>query len=664
MNTPKRPQSLLSNRRCPGFENLTTGNRAQLLNAKPKTALRTQAITIATVCLIGLSISGFLAHSSAAGPASEQLSSTNYAMNKGANNGVTVAAARTGETTGATTVAPASTSPSCTSFGLDPTFGVGGMVVTSFPGGLDTASDIAVQTDGKIVVAGSSGSDYALTRYNIDGSLDATFGNGGRVSTDFPTGMGGFGTSMVIQPDGKIVVAGSATDPASPSSSGFALVRYNTNGSLDTSFDGDGRVVTGFAGSSAAAEEIALQPDGKLVLAGTSRDNTNGNSVFALSRYNTDGSLDNSFDTDGRVTTDIPGLTFEEGYAVAIQANGRIVAAGQGTGAFVLTRYNIDGSLDTGAAGDLTPADTFGTAGIVTTAFGGTFEQARSLAIQADGKIIAAGQTARSTAADDNFALARYNAADGSLDTTFDTDGKVTTDFGLVDGAEAVVIQPDGQIVAAGRGGTTAGGSFFALARYNLNGSLDNSFDSDGKVLTDFSGGRFGLGAQGVALQTDGRIVAAGDANISGQRDFGVARYNPNGSLDLTGFGILGQVITDFPLNEEGITGMVVQPDGKIVVVGRFNFQVRILQTQDLNFQLARYNSDGTLDTTFGSGGLVSTDFAANSDDLANAIALQSDGRLVVVGQKRTTFQSVQRQYDVCCGPLQHQRHPRYDLRW
>ena len=128
--------------------------------------------------------------------------------------------------------------------GLDSTFGVGGKVATSFPGGLDTANDVAVQSDGKIVVAGSSGSDFALTRYNTNGTLDATFGTGGRVNTDFPTGMGGLGNALVIQPDGKIVVAGQATDPTSPTNTGFALVRYNTNGSLDTSFDGDGRVVT------------------------------------------------------------------------------------------------------------------------------------------------------------------------------------------------------------------------------------------------------------------------------------------------------------------------------------------------------------------------------------------------------------------------------------
>ncbi len=522
---------------------------------------------------------------------------------------------------------------------LDPTFGIGGRVVTSFPGGLDTANDVAVQADGKLVVAGSSGSDFALTRYNTNGALDATFGLGGTVHTDFPVGQGGFANALVIQPDGKIVLAGSATDPGTFNSA-FALVRYNTDGSLDTSFDTDGRVVTPFAGSSADASAIALQPDGKLVVAGASTDSSTFNSVFALARYNTDGSLDSAFDTDGKVTTDFPGLTFERANAVAIQADGRIVAAGLGNSAFALARYNTNGSLDSGTGSDATPADMFGTGGMVTTAFGGSFEEARALAIQADGRIIAAGQTALSVASEDNFALARYNT-DGSLDNSFDTDGKVITDFGLVDSANAVVIQTDGRIVAAGSAGTIASGSFFALARYNTNGSLDNAFDTDGKVTTDFSGGRFSLGALGVALQTDGRIVAAGDANISGQRDFGVARYNTDGSLDTANFGTGGKVMTDFPLNEDAVTALLVQSDAKLVAVGRAQLQVRINGTQDPNFQLARYNSNGSLDTSFGTGGLVITDFGIHGDDFANAAALQTDGRIVVVGQVGANFSQI-----------------------
>ncbi|HYP00920.1 MAG TPA: delta-60 repeat domain-containing protein, partial [Pyrinomonadaceae bacterium] len=370
---------------------------------------------------------------------------------------------------------------------LDPAFDADGRVVTPFPNGLDAAEDVAVQADGKVVVAGGSGTDFAIARYNTDGSLDGTFGKGGRVNTDFPVGQGGFASALVIQPDGKIVLAGSANDPTETFASAFALARYNSDGSLDTSFDSDGLVITSFPGTTSNASGLALQPDGKLVAAGTSRNFTTISSVFAVARYNTDGSLDTSFDGDGRATIDIAGASFEEAYGVGVQADGRIVQVGLGNSAFAVARYNTNGSPDT----------TFDMDGQVTTDFGGSFEQASAVAFQMDGRIVVAGELATSTAADDNFALARYNT-DGSLDNTFDGDGKVITDFGLVDGARDVVIQPDGRIVAAGRAGTIPTGTFFAVARYNTTGALDTSFDTDGKVLTDVSGGRFNLGGRGV----------------------------------------------------------------------------------------------------------------------------------------------------------------------
>ncbi|HYG11850.1 MAG TPA: Calx-beta domain-containing protein, partial [Pyrinomonadaceae bacterium] len=504
---------------------------------------------------------------------------------------------------------------------LDPTFGGDGKVVTPFQNGRDNAEDVAVQADGKVVVAGSSGSDFALTRYNTDGSLDQTFGVGGRVHTDFPLDQGGFASALVIQPDGKIVLAGEATDQTQDFSSGFALARYNTDGSLDTTFDTDGLLITSFPGGSAFAEDLLLQPDGKLVAVGTRRDNTTFQAVFALARYNPDGSLDTSFDSDGRATIDIADTTAEEAHGVAVQADGRIVLVGNGNSVFAVARVNANGSTD----------NTFDMDGQVFTDFGESFEQANAVAIQTDGRIVVVGEVATSLADDDNFAVARYNA-DGSPDNTFDSDGKAITDFGLVDGAKDVVIQPDGRIIAAGRAGTFASGTFFALARYNTNGALDTSFDGDGKVLTDVSGGRFNLGGRGVALYTDGRIVVAGGENSSGQLDFGVVRYNTTGAPDTT-FDGDGKAVTDFPLNEETITDMAVQPDGKIVAVGRMNPRLIIIETQDFNFLLARYNPDGSLDTSFGSGGLVSTDFTGNGDDFAHAVVVQPDGKIVVAGQ-------------------------------
>ncbi|MFG2985674.1 calcium-binding protein [Streptomyces sp. NPDC048258] len=374
---------------------------------------------------------------------------------------------------------------------LDPTFGTGGTVTTDFEGGNDVARGVAVQADGKIVAAGAGGAgDFTLARYNTDGSLDTTFDTDGKVTTDFAGG-NDRANGVVVQADGKIVAAGGAGFD-------FGLARYNTDGSLDTTFGTGGKVITGFfAGDEAFG--VALQADGKIVAAGGTDTGSSTNTDFALARYNTDGSLDTTFDTDGKVTTDFA-LGFDQAHGVKVQADGKIVAAGEGESAgnvdFALARYNTNGSLDT----------TFDTDGKVTTDFGGT-ERAFGVALQADGKIVAAGG---STA----FSLARYNT-NGSLDTSFDTDGKVTTAF--AGQANGVALQADGKIVAAGGPGD------FALARYNTNGSLDTSFGTGGTVTTNF--GTFD-NARGVALQADGKIVAAGQAGT----DFGLARYEGVGA--------------------------------------------------------------------------------------------------------------------------------------
>jgi uncharacterized delta-60 repeat protein len=212
--------------------------------------------------------------------------------------------------------------------------------------------------------------------------------------------------------------------------------------------------------------------------------------------------LDTTFDSDGKVTTDFGAA--EDASAVAIQPDGRIVAAGESQGGFgrdfALARYNVDGSLDT----------SFDSDGKVTTDFG-VLDAASDVAIQPDGRIVAAGNSGGFGFSRD-FALARYNR-DGSLDTSFDSDGKVTTDFGGSEVATAVAVHPDGRCVAAG-----GSDEDFALAGYKVDGSLDTSFDSDGKVTTDFGGFEF---ASDVAIQPDGRIVAAGNSG----GDFALARY-------------------------------------------------------------------------------------------------------------------------------------------
>ena len=408
---------------------------------------------------------------------------------------------------------------------LDPTFDSDGRVTTDFAGNSDVAFAVAIQTDGKLVVAGwaftSTDYDFALARYNPDGSLDSTFGSGGRVTTDF-AGNADMAFALAIQADGKLVVAGRAF--TSTTKSDFALARYNPDGSLDSTFGSGGRVTTDFASSSAEVFALVIRADGKLVVAGGTSSGFS-DLDFALARYNSDGSLDPTFDFDGRVTTDLASGS-DVAFALAIQADGKLVVAGRTfTGIdfdFALARYNSDGSLDSTFDGD----------GRVTTNFAGSSEEVLALAIEADGKLVVAGDTSTGTELD--FALARYNP-DGSLDSTFDSDGRVTTNFpGNSAEASALAIQADGKLVVAGD--TDTGTDFnFALTRYNSDGSLDSTFGSSGRVTTDFAGS-FDV-ALALAIQADGKLVAAGGANTGNGLDFALARYqgsSPSSELQVT----------------------------------------------------------------------------------------------------------------------------------
>jgi uncharacterized delta-60 repeat protein len=434
---------------------------------------------------------------------------------------------------------------------LDTSFGTGGIVTTNFGNEGEYAYSVAVQADGKIVAAGDSGgnenADFALSRYNADGSLDTAFDFDGKQTTswrvrnsaanavviderpgfapatffvggangDFAiareggsktiTPIGNWDTAYAaaIDPSGRIIAAGS-------SDGDFALVRYFSNLALDTSFDGDGKVITNFYGDNDAVTAVAVQADNKIVALGSM--DLYGREDLALARYNDNGSLDASFGTGGRVIT--PAI--QNPKAMAIQPDGKILAAGYAPHTvapfgdnFAVARFNPDGSLDTSFDGD----------GIAVTRFD-QFSRISALALQPDGKIVAAGYTAGSNFS--LFALARYNA-DGSLDTSFDADGKVTTSvYGVFSSASAVRLQRNGKIVAVGSV-LEEFGNDFALARYNSDGSLDATFDTDGALTTDF----FGRDdyAFAAAIQRDGRIIAAGSAAQNGKTDFAVAHY-------------------------------------------------------------------------------------------------------------------------------------------
>jgi uncharacterized delta-60 repeat protein len=390
-------------------------------------------------------------------------------------------------------------------------------------------------------------------------------------------------------------------------------------GDLDSSFSGDGKVTTNFTRRADYATGMALQPDGKIVTAGVAGVG-GSNFKFALARHTAEGALDPTFSSDGKLTTDLTPKD-DGANSVAIDADGRILAAGvmglDGSDPkFAVVRYNPDGSLDTSFSGD----------GKVTTNFSRRYDSVRAVAVDANGRIVVAGTV--NWGPDPKFAVVRYNP-DGSLDTSFSGDGKVTIDVSdRSDNAFKMAIQPDGKIVVVGEAGFggTRRDSKVALVRLTDAGTLDGSFGNDGRVLTQFTR-RFDV-ALGVAIDGNDRIVAVGSAGAWVNKKWALARYNTDGSLD-TSFSGDGKVLTDFTSRHEDASDVSIQQDGKIVAGGDAGY--RFNRTADSKLALARYNTNGSLDSSFSGDGKVSTNFTRKEDGAAR-IAIQGDGKIVAAG--------------------------------
>ena len=384
---------------------------------------------------------------------------------------------------------------------LDATFSGDGRQLVDI-GALDQAAAIALAPDGKIVVVGTRlaparpSRDIAVVRLRRDGSLDKSFSGDGIQTTNISENDLAYG--VAVGRDGRIVVVGESWEL------GTVLVRYATDGSLDPSFGTGGVQTAGFG----PARDVAIQPDGRIVTAG-------GASAFAIARFNADGSPDLGFGAAGLSTA---GAAANGGAtSVALQPDGRIVAAGANmTGAgrgdldIALIRLSANGSADMSFAGD----------GTLTAGQPGIDESANDLAVQRNGRIVAAGQVDL-----DGFRLFRWRR-DGVPDATFAGDGSQTTNVSAgSDVARGVALQPGGQIVAVG------GGKGFTLARFQSGGSLDTGFSEDGKLTMALNGG-YNVAA-GVAIAPDCKIVVAGEAG----GDFAVARlksacpagYEPSG---------------------------------------------------------------------------------------------------------------------------------------
>lgn len=424
---------------------------------------------------------------------------------------------------------------------LDPSFGTVGELTTSFSGG-DRAEAVAIQPDGKVVIVGQTISagdlatgDFAIARYNVDGTLDGSFGSGGKATTDF-FGFNDGATAVALQADGKIVVAGFAYFSGSGLANSLALARYQANGILDPAFGTGGKSTLVKASYGlpyyelcqdvgvrvTGSTNVAIQSDGKILVGATIFDFSLGGFI-GVARFEASGSLDTTFSAPA-------------GCLPSTRARG-----------VVLTRYLVD-------------SVTFG------------------IALQSDGKIVVAGNRN----GNQQVELVRHLPS-GALDTTFGTAGVATyppPSFAITERGAAIAVQPDGKIIVAGsmfqqNYGTTYREAI-EIKRYNVNGTPDTSFGSGGTVDTWVV--QSGVTADAVAIDTAGNIVVAGCLETGGQSfsycqydgtvtDFFIARYTPQGALDRTFGGSWN--VTDFFGFRDGATGIALQADGRIVAVGR-----------------------------------------------------------------------------------------------
>lgn len=349
----------------------------------------------------------------------------------------------------------------------------------------------------------------------------------------------------------------------------------------------------------------------------------------AVSAKAAPGDLDGSFGAGGIVITDftLSSVHYESANALIVQSDGKLVAAGRAV-VDSLTRFALARYNPDGSLDH-----SFGSGGLVTTGIGPLgIATANALVLQSDGKIVAAGSNAYDPGGG-AFALARYNP-DGSLDNSFGSGGIVITDIGpayVYAQAHALTIQPDGRLVAAGSARMSDGVTQFALVRYNLDGSLDSSFGSGGISTTRIAPGDDLSEAAALLVQPDGKLVAAGSVSMGPsatgyKTHFAIVRFDSDGSLD-TSFDSDGIAITPVgPRNFAIATDVAIQPDGKLVTAGYAYVNT------GAHFAVTRYHSNGALDTSFGSGGIVTTGIGQSDYGIGQALVIEPNGNIVVAG--------------------------------
>src|SRR5688572_5956012 len=365
---------------------------------------------------------------------------------------------------------------------------------------------------------------------------------------------------------------------------------FSQAGQLDSSFNATGKVITSFDDQSLEGRSLLTQPDGKILLAGKSIASATA-SDFVITRYHPDGQMDETFNNTGYVIIDFFGRN-DFCHDIALQSDGKILMTGTiitlaGTPKTALVRLDTDGSFD----------DTFGSNGISVSALPNSSEDAQAVLIRDDGKIFVTGSVTTFSPFQTKCSIMKYHE-DGTLDQEFGTLGRATAMVPMGYNSNFGILQTDDKIITGGF--LLEAETHPIMLRFHHDGTLDNTFDNDGTVITDFTGD-FEF-ARSIAIQADNKILLAIGTTISGVFDFGIARYNVNGSLD-NSFGNNGKVTTDFFQQSNTAHDIAIQEDQKILLAGFMG------TTPNHNFAIARYNPDGTLDIGFGSGGKVVTDF-------------------------------------------------------
>ena len=436
---------------------------------------------------------------------------------------------------------------------LDTSFGSNGTVTTAVGSGNDLAQAVAIYPDGRIIAAGyafnGNNNDFALVRYMPNGTIDFSFGISGIAMIPVGTSEDE-AFSCVIQPDGKIVAAGQTYDGIKTS---FAVIRLNADGTLDQTFNGTGRVVVTPSSGNALIRSVALQPDGKTVLAGVGSNGLNFDIIIA--RLNADGTLDTGFGMGGLLTRTV-GNGNDQAYGVAVQNDGKIVIGGYyqtpTSADTVVLRFMADGS----------PGPDFGVNGVAIHSFSSDVDEALAMSLAPDGRIVLAGCIR--TGAPNDFLVARL-MPDGSADMSFGVNGLTIVPFvATTDIALGVAVQSDGKVVAAGLA-FNGSKNDFAVVRLTANGMLDQSFGNGGKTTTMI--GTSADVANAVAVAPDGTIVAAG-RTVSNTADFGIVKYRSGVAS------VSGRVLSPSGIPLRDIRVNLIDPSGSVRVATTSSFGI------------------------------------------------------------------------------------------